>query len=142
MKTSILNFSKNEENFKIKELIDYEDFCNVNQKDFPPGFKEITVLELKAWMDKKEKFELLDVREIFETKICSIGGKNIPMNDIPKHVDQVPLDRPVVVYCHHGMRSAMIVKFLAEEFSLNNLYNLEGGIHAWASYIDEKTSKY
>jgi molybdopterin/thiamine biosynthesis adenylyltransferase/rhodanese-related sulfurtransferase len=142
MKTSILNFSNNEENHKIKELIDYEEFCYVNQKDFPPGFKEITVLELKSWIDKKEKIELLDVRELFEREICSIGGKNIPMNEIPKHVDQVPLDRPVVVYCHHGMRSAMIVKFLSDEFGLNNLYNLEGGIHAWASHIDEKMAKY
>jgi sulfur-carrier protein adenylyltransferase/sulfurtransferase len=142
MKTSILNFSKNEENFKIKELIDYEDFCSVNQKDFSPGYKEITVLELKAWMDKKEKFELLDVREIFEREIGSIGGINIPMNDIPKNVDLIPLDRPVIVYCHHGMRSAMIVKFLYEEFGLNNLYNLEGGIHAWASYIDDTMTKY
>jgi molybdopterin/thiamine biosynthesis adenylyltransferase/rhodanese-related sulfurtransferase len=142
MESRIIKFQRDEKNYQIKEFIDYEDFCQMNQKSFPPGFKEITVQELKAWMDKKEKIELLDVREIFETEVCSIGGINIPMNDIPKQVDQVPLDRPVVVYCHHGMRSAMIVKFLSEEFGLNNLYNLEGGIHAWASHIDGKMAKY
>jgi sulfur-carrier protein adenylyltransferase/sulfurtransferase len=142
MESRIIKFSRKEENYQIKGLIDYEDFCHVDQKSFPPGFKEITVLELKAWIDKKEKIELLDVREIFEREICSIGGINIPMNEIPKQVDQVPLDRPVVVYCHHGMRSAMIVKFLSEEFGLTNLYNLEGGIHAWACHIDEKMTKY
>lgn len=147
MRTSIISFSKNEENYKIKALAeDYEAFCNVVSKtelqEFEPGFKELTVHELKEKLDSKENIELLDVREEFETEICSLGGISIPMNSIPAQVERIPTDKQLIVYCHHGMRSAMVVKFLSKEFGFTNLYNLEGGIHAWATQIDKNMARY
>jgi sulfur-carrier protein adenylyltransferase/sulfurtransferase len=142
MQTNILKFSADEKNFAIKELGEYEEVCEVAENDFKSGYKEMTVFELKAKLDKKENLELLDVREEFENEICSIGGKLIPMNTIPLHIESIPQDKQVVVYCHHGMRSAMVVKFLSEEFGYKNLYNLDGGIHAWASNIDKGMKQY
>ncbi|MFL5728699.1 MAG: ThiF family adenylyltransferase, partial [Cytophagaceae bacterium] len=142
MQSTILKFSPDEKNFAIRELGNYEEVCEVPGQDFQPGFKEITVLELKEKLDRKENISLLDVREEFEREICTLGGTLIPMNKIPAHIEAIPEDKPVVVYCHHGMRSAMVVKFLAEEFGYKNLFNLEGGIHAWAEHIDKEMKKY
>ena len=147
MNSSTIAFSGNEENHRIKELAkDYEAFCHVSvqkeREEFEPGFKELSVTELKEKLDRKENIELLDVREDHETEICSLGGIHIPMNSIPAQVERIPTDKQVVVYCHHGMRSAMVVKFLSEELGFSNLYNLNGGIHAWATSIDKGMAKY
>jgi len=142
MQTNILKFSADEKNFTIKELGEYEEVCEVPENNFEPGYKEINVFDLKAKLDKKENIELLDVREEYEREICSIGGKLIPMNAIHANIENIPEDKPVVVYCHHGMRSAMVVKFLSEEFGYKNLYNLDGGIHAWALNIDKGMKQY
>jgi sulfur-carrier protein adenylyltransferase/sulfurtransferase len=142
MQTNILKFSADEKNFTIKELGEYEEVCEVPENNFEPGYKEINVFDLKARLDKKENIELLDVREEYEREICSLGGKLIPMNTIHANIENIPEDKPVVVYCHHGMRSAMVVKFLSEEFGYKNLYNLDGGIHAWALNIDKGMKQY
>jgi sulfur-carrier protein adenylyltransferase/sulfurtransferase len=142
MQTTILKFSADEKNFAIRELGQYEDVCEVAENKSEPGYKEMTVFELKAKLDQKENLELLDVREEFEREICSLGGKLIPMNSIPAHIEPIPENKPVVVYCHRGMRSAMVVKFLSEEFGYKNLYNLGGGIHAWALNIDKGMKRY
>ncbi|HXA02444.1 MAG TPA: molybdopterin-synthase adenylyltransferase MoeB [Cytophagaceae bacterium] len=142
MQTNILKFSPDEKNFAIKELGQYEEVCEVAENEFKPGYKEMTVFELKEKLDQKENLELLDVREEFEREICSIGGRLIPMKTISLHIEAIPEDKPVIVYCHHGMRSAMVVKFLSEEFGYKNLYNLDGGIHAWALNIDKQMKQY
>lgn len=145
MATSTIAFSKNEEESKIVELAeDYEEFCHITEEtqNFEPGFKEISVYELRQKLDSNENIELLDVREEYETEICSLGGISIPMHSVPAQVERIPTDKPLIVYCHHGMRSAMIVKFLSEELGFANLYNLDGGIHAWATHIDKTMARY
>ncbi len=64
------------------------------------------------------------------------------MSKLRDNIEKIPDDKQVIVLCHHGMRSAMVVKFLTEEFGYKNLYNLNGGIHAWAMQIDKKMAKY
>jgi len=145
MATNTIIFKKNEENGRIRELEeDYKEFCHITKEtqNFEPGFKEISIHELKQKLDAKENIELLDVREEYETEICSLGGISIPMHSVPSRVEHIPTDKPLIVYCHHGMRSAMIVKFLSEELGFTNLYNLDGGIHAWATHIDKTMTKY
>jgi adenylyltransferase/sulfurtransferase len=142
MNSTIIKISSNPDNYKIKELGVYDFSCETAPASFEPGFKEIDVEELKHKIDSKEDIFLLDVREPHEFEICRLSDNLIPMNTIPQNIEKIPTDIPVVVYCHHGMRSAMVVKFLSEEFGLNNLFNLEGGIHAWAHYIDKGMPKY
>ena len=104
--------------------------------------KEITVRELKTKMDNKEDFQLIDVREQNEREFTNIGGDHISMGSVLQHLDKIDKDKDVVVYCRSGSRSGQIISFLEMNHGFENLYNLKGGILAWASEIDDSIKKY
>ncbi len=104
--------------------------------------KEISVTELKAKLDAKENIQLIDVREPYEAEICEIGGVLIPMGEVMDNVDKIKKDIPVIIHCRSGKRSAAIISALESNFGFTNLYNLEGGILAWADEVDDTMSKY
>ncbi len=134
------------ENPLITELIDYDLFCGnnkINKKKMNEHSEfEITVEELKAKMDKGEKFFLLDVREPFETEIASIGGTLIPLNSLPEHIDEIPKGQEIIVYCRSGHRSNHAMEFLRDNAGFKNVKNLLGGVLAWSDKIDTKMQKY
>ncbi len=103
--------------------------------------KEITVQELKNKMDSNETFQLIDVREPYEVDICTIGGESIPMGDIMANIDRVSKEIPVVVHCRSGKRSAAVISAL-EMHGYDNLYNLRGGILAYAEEVDSSLEQY
>jgi len=85
---------------------------------------------------------ILDVREPWELRICALPGTtHIPMGQIPARLDELEPDRETVVVCHHGVRSLRIVHFL-ESRGFKNLYNLQGGVDAWAREIDPAMHTY
>ncbi len=85
---------------------------------------------------------VLDVREARELEICRLDGAlHIPMAEIPACVGELPASHPLVVICHHGARSRMIVDFLRDA-GFGNAVNLEGGIEAWAREIDRSMRRY
>lgn len=102
----------------------------------------ISVKELKAKLDAKEDIQVIDVREQHEVDICSIGGEHIAMGEIPARTDEISSDKLVVVHCRSGKRSANVIDYLEANFGFENLYNLEGGILAWAQEIDPEMSQY
>ncbi|MFM2306295.1 MAG: hypothetical protein RLZZ367_964 [Bacteroidota bacterium] len=104
--------------------------------------KSKTVTELKQMIDNKEDFQLVDVREDHEFEVCNLGGLLIPMNTVPDNVDKIVKDKPVVVHCRSGKRSANVISYLETNHGYTNLYNLEGGILAWADEIDPDMPKY
>ena len=104
--------------------------------------KEITVQELKAMQDRKEDFQLIDVREEYEFDICQIGGDLIPMGEVAENLDKISKIKKVVVHCRSGKRSASVVQMLEQQHGYTNLYNLKGGIMAWADEIDPTLAKY
>lgn len=104
--------------------------------------KEIDVKELKALKDGGKEFELIDVREPHEVDIAEIGGQLIPMGTVPQHLDQFPKDKQIIVYCRSGQRSANVVRWLEANHGYENIYNLKGGILAWADEIDSSVQKY
>lgn len=104
--------------------------------------KEITVQELKEKMDKQEDFQLIDVRESYEYEICNLNGELIPMSSILDQLDKISKDKPVIVHCKSGGRSGVIVMELERRFGMNNLYNLKGGILAYAREIDPSMATY
>lgn len=104
--------------------------------------KEITVDELKKKMDAKEDFQLIDIREDWELEVCTIGGTHIPMAQILERVDELRTDVPVIMQCRSGGRSANVVNALESRFGMDNLYNLAGGILAWADRVDRSLEKY
>lgn len=99
--------------------------------------KEITVQELKKMQDSKEQFQFIDVREPYEYEEANLGAELIPLGDVPDSVDKFKKDQKVVVHCRSGKRSANAIRFLEENFSYDNLYNLKGGILAYHDEIGE-----
>jgi sulfur-carrier protein adenylyltransferase/sulfurtransferase len=104
--------------------------------------KEVTVSELKQMLDQKEDFQLIDVREPHEAEICEIGGELIPMGEVMEHLDKISRTKKVVVHCRSGARSGNVIKALEAQHQYENLYNLKGGILAWAKEIDPSLATY
>lgn len=104
----------------------------------------LTVQELASMLVEKghESITVLDVREPWEIETASFAHSlNIPMGDIPARWRAIPEDRPIVCLCHHGMRSMQVAAFL-ERSGLQNVFNLTGGIDAWARQIDPDCATY
>ncbi len=104
--------------------------------------KEVTVQELKSKMDNHEDFQLIDVRETFEYEVSNLDGLNIPLGGILLESDKIATDKPVIIQCRSGKRSAAAVMQLEQALGLDNLYNLKGGILAWQEAIDPKMPVY
>jgi adenylyltransferase/sulfurtransferase len=64
------------------------------------------------------------------------------MNEVPDHIAEISKDKPVVIHCRSGARSGRIVQYLEQAHGYQNLYNLKGGILAWADEIDHDMPKY
>jgi rhodanese-related sulfurtransferase len=104
--------------------------------------KEITATQLKEKLDNKEDVQVIDVRDPHEHEMVNIGGELIPMSTLMDNADKIARDKPVVLYCRSGARSAAIINALEKQLGLNNLYNLKGGIKAWAAEIDPSLPLY
>jgi len=103
--------------------------------------KEITVQELKQKLDNSEDFQLIDVREPFEYEICNLDGELIPMGIILNETEKISKDKTVIIHCKSGGHSGAIVNEL-EKIGFTNLYNLKGGILAYAREIDPSLTSY
>ncbi|MDG1781800.1 MAG: molybdopterin-synthase adenylyltransferase MoeB [Flavobacteriales bacterium] len=134
----------NGENPSITELIDYEQFCGlkVTEKQESLDVKEIDVHALRSLKDNEESFQLIDVREPYEYAIANIAGELMPLNSIEDFAARIDRTKKVVVHCRSGVRSAKAIKKLEDGFGFDNLYNLTGGIRAWAKEIDEEVALY
>ena len=128
----------------IKGLIDYEEFCGVTPaatKAAAPSVPETTVEELKARVDAKKPFFLLDVREPHEYQISRIAGSTlIPLGQLPNRLAEIPRDQELIVHCKSGQRSARAVTLLKENGI--EAKNLKGGILAWIDRVDPSLAKY
>jgi rhodanese-related sulfurtransferase len=92
--------------------------------------------ELKARLDAGEDILIVDVREDWELRQSRVSRAiHIPMDDIPAALDRIPKDKPVVIMCHVGERSAQVVFWLQTK-GYTNVYSLEGGISRWARDVD------
>lgn len=103
---------------------------------------EIDVETLDRMRKGGEPHVLLDVREGWELDICKVdGATHIPLNQLPQRFGELPTDKPLVVICHHGGRSAQAMMYLRQR-GLNQAINLEGGIDAWARRVDPAMKVY
>ena len=103
------------------------------------GSDAMSVRELADIRGEGKEHTVLDVREARELDVCRLeGALHIPMADVPARTDDLPTDQLLVVMCHHGARSQMVVDFLRNA-GFDNAVNLDGGIDAWACDIDQST---
>lgn len=126
----------------IKTLINYDEFCGISNPKQNSTMKEVTVQELKALKDSGADFQLIDVREPHEFDICNLDGELIPQGDIPSSVERISKDKQVVIHCRSGARSGNMVQWLEKNHGFTNLYNLKGGVLAWAKEIDTSMPTY
>lgn len=106
--------------------------------------QSISAVELAQWLaeDQRVKPVLLDVREINELQVCQIPESiHIPMYTVPGRIEELDPERAVVCICHHGARSMKIANFLKQN-GFENVINLTGGIHAWATLVDPTMDTY
>ncbi|MFM6954653.1 MAG: rhodanese-like domain-containing protein [Sphingobacteriaceae bacterium] len=103
--------------------------------------KEISVKELKKKIDNQDEFQLIDVREEFEYEVSNLNGENIPLGGLLLELDRIATDKPVIIHCRSGARSAAAILQL-ETQGFSKLYNLKGGILAWAQEIDPNMPVY
>ena len=104
---------------------------------------EITPEEVKAKLDRREPFTLLDVREPWEFETSRIdGAKLMPMGDVPTRANQeLDPDEHVIVLCHHGVRSMNVTVWLRQQ-GFDKAQSMRGGIDAWSRGVDGKVPVY
>lgn len=125
----------------IHAPIAYAQECAVPPADVSGRF-EIDVTELAQWRAQGVAHALLDVREPHEAVIAAISGAMlVPLRSLSEQVADLPRDRPLVVHCHHGGRSARAVGFLRAQ-GFEQAVNLIGGIDAWSLEVDGAVSRY
>ncbi|MDQ5825929.1 MAG: molybdopterin-synthase adenylyltransferase MoeB [Chloroflexota bacterium] len=131
------------ENPTVTELIDYQVFCGINpQAERGETDFDISPRDLKARLDAGQKLVLLDVREPHEWSIAHLeGAKLIPVNQVTAHVHELSTADEMVVYCKGGTRSARAVNEL-RQLGFRKLWNLRGGINAWAEEVDPSLPRY
>ncbi len=135
------------DNPTITALIDYQEFCGIPQAKAEEEAKmsqngTITAPEVKARLDRKDNFVLVDVREPHEWDICNIpDAKLVPLSQFPGAMGQLDKNADIVVHCKMGVRSAK-AQGMMKEAGFTKVLNLEGGITAWSDLVDSSVPKY
>ena len=139
-----LAYGRDPEAAPITGLIDYELFCGVAPAA-PAEPAGVSAPELAALLSGEAEHErtaqLVDVREPWEFELARLpGAVPIPLGQLPQAMDALDRDRPVVVYCHHGIRSQRALETLrAAGFDVRHL---TGGIDAWSRLVDDAVARY
>ena len=137
---------KDPETKPITELIDYEVFCGAVTDDAQQAAagSTITAVELKEMIDSGKDFALIDVREPNEYEIVRIPGATL----IPKDrilsgevLAELPQDRPLVLHCKSGARSAEALAAL-HKAGFRDAVHVGGGVLAWAKQVDPSLPTY
>ena len=104
---------------------------------------EITPSAVKAGVDAGGRLRLLDVREPAEHAVARIDGAQlIPMRAIPQNLQELEDDdAPLIVFCHHGVRSLSVVEWLRRR-GMENCQSMAGGIDRWSIDIDPAVPRY
>lgn len=111
---------------------------------------EITVTELAEKLKSEEKFVLLDVRETWELDQAKIEDSRLEVTPMSRLANEGPdalpesvqkKENPVYVLCHHGNRSRQVTMWL-ESQGYENIFNVQGGIDAFANQVDNSVGIY
>ncbi len=113
----------------------------IDNPNRPPMVREIGPKELKALLDSGKVKHLYDVRQPREREIAALPNTTLLDDAAMAQIDKLPRETPLAFHCHHGGRSrAAAEHFLKMGFK--TVYNLAGGIDAWAQQIDPSIKRY
>jgi len=128
----------------ITSLIDYDAFCGVVSDEVMAAAADstITPVELKAMQDAGADFLLVDVRETGEYDIVRIPGSVlIPKGDLPSRLATLPTDKPIVLHCKSGARSAEALALL-KGAGFASAKHVQGGVLGWVAQVDPSLPTY
>ena len=130
----------------VTTLIDYDEFCDATSTRPDAmrftGVQQISPTQLAERLRRGDSIDLIDVREPYEWRIARIeGARLIPLGQFAKASTELPRERDIVLYCHHGSRSQMAAEFLVGE-GFECVSNLVGGIDRWSTEIDPSVAAY
>jgi molybdopterin/thiamine biosynthesis adenylyltransferase/rhodanese-related sulfurtransferase len=129
----------------ITELIDYEVFCGVaTARHTPSSVASDTIdsAELSSLLNAGDSLQVIDVREPFERVIVSIEPSELlPLGQLGSHLDEIRRDVPVVLFCHHGVRSEHALRLL-QNAGFTNARHLAGGIDDYAQAVNPVLARY
>ena len=128
----------------IRELIDYHQFCGVPRHEDEESRTnwDIEPRDVKAKMDRGERFVLLDVREPHELQICTLPAfKSIPLGQIPSRVHELDTADEIITVCKVGQRSARAANFLRQS-GFGKVRNMRGGTNLWSDQVDPSLPRY
>jgi molybdopterin/thiamine biosynthesis adenylyltransferase/rhodanese-related sulfurtransferase len=138
-----VEYERSPETEPITGLIDYEAFCGVDRDDSvgdEPVADEVDSAGLSALL--QTGFRLIDVREPWESSIASIEGSElIPIGTLGRTMGEFDRDEPLVLYCHHGTRSAHALEALRRN-GFTRATHLAGGIDEYARQVDPSLARY
>lgn len=104
--------------------------------------KHMQPAELKALLAAGTPPVMLDVREGWEHQTARIENSQwIPMGEIAARFGELDREAEIVVICHHGGRSMQVAMFL-ERQGFSRIFNLTGGVDAWARTVDPTVPLY
>ncbi|GED99540.1 adenylyltransferase/sulfurtransferase MoeZ [Gordonia crocea] len=131
---------------KVTELIDYDDFCGVvsDEAQAAAADSTLTPSEVKARLDDGAPVALIDVRDPVEWDIVHLPGATlIPKGEFEsgEGLGKIPQDRPVVLYCRTGIRSAEVLA-MVKSAGFADATHIQGGITAWAQQVDPSMPIY
>lgn len=104
---------------------------------------EISPEDLHRRLQAGDDIQLIDVREEMEFEYCHLPGSLLlPLDELPRRAAEIRTEGPVVVICHHGVRSAHAMGYLRQRLGRTNVINLRGGVDAWALQVDPAFPTY
>jgi monothiol glutaredoxin len=107
----------------------------------PVGVRDLSVQELKRKLDAGDEFVFVDVRTTSEAMQAKIEGARLLDDDFMKELGALPKDTPLVFHCHHGGRSLRAAQHFVD-LGFGEVYNVVGGIDAWALEVDPSVPRY
>jgi adenylyltransferase/sulfurtransferase len=117
----------------ITQLIDYDQFCGTPglHEASATDVREMSVATLAQWMDNGTDFTLVDVREPHETQAVPFpGAREIPLRTLPSALSSIDANKPVVLVCRSGVRSAQAARQL-QAAGFAQVHSLAGGVLQW-----------
>lgn len=105
-------------------------------------YETISAAEVAARLERGEKFEFIDVRELEEYELSRVeSARLLPLSRFQEWATTLNPNDEIVVMCHHGIRSAQVCALLARQ-GFTKLHNLAGGIERWSVEVDPRVPRY
>lgn len=98
--------------------------------------------EIQQRLQAGEDLLLVDVREPEEIRIAALPDALVcPMSRTAEWIDRLPKEQPLIIFCHHGIRSMQVAMALTQR-GHRNVTNMTGGIDLWSTQVDPCVQRY